>query len=174
MTVFIPDPNRMKLSCLRGSAVPHSGPGHLLAPASHRKAPIRVECVFGLTPTDEDSHSATVVVLCFAIVCVCVCVCVCVHDALLTGILDCGLTRCYLRPVPALAAVCDSTWSLCVLRACARARACVRQNMNAAFCKRAGCVCVCLCVCVCVCASDLEVVVFASRPNGWHAPSQTH
>ena len=42
--------------------------GHLLAPASYRKALIGVEHVFCLTPTDEDSHSATIVVLCFAIV----------------------------------------------------------------------------------------------------------
>ena len=56
-----------------------SGPkeyGHLLAPASYRKAPIGVEHVFCLTATDEDSHSATIVVLCFTIVCVCVCSCV--------------------------------------------------------------------------------------------------
>ena len=61
------------------------------------KAPIGVEHVFCLTPTDEDSHSATIIVLCFAIVCesVCVCVCVCVLAAhgLFLLCMFCGLTR---------------------------------------------------------------------------------
>ena len=37
--------------------------GHLLAPASYRKAPIGVGHVFCSNPTDEDSHSATIGVL---------------------------------------------------------------------------------------------------------------
>ena len=80
----VQNPERMRLKCQYGSAVPHSlnrSPGLqgcYWTSASYRRAPIGVEHAFCLTPTDEDSHSAPIVVLCFTIMCMCVGVCVCV------------------------------------------------------------------------------------------------